>query len=304
MKKILLIGSKDSGGKNDVRDMLKSLSSQLEGAELSTVFFEDLLMTVKTGSQQIIDTVSGVDLATADIIICVNWYKGGPKSLYRDLGFAIALYLEKNGVEFWNSEMLKQRSISKVSAMMQLSLLGMSVPTTYFSLDLAKMLQAVSEIPFVFKSSIASRGADNFLCNSIEEAMQHVSSNEPNYFIAQDCIANDADLRVICFGGEPSLVIERRRKSNDTHLNNTSQGAEAVLKELDEIDAKIIEECKKICYNMGREMAGIDVLPVKDKPGEYVYLEVNAVPQLTSGTFVEEKMAAMAQALKKEKGES
>lgn len=302
MKKLILLGSKDADGKNDVRDILRYISTQFTDTNVETVFLEDLLIIAETGKQQIIDVATGKDISEADMVVSVNWYKGGPKSLYRDVGFAVALYLEGKGVTFWNSEMRAQRSISKVSAMVQLSLLGMPIPKTYFSLDPKKLVAAVTEKPFVFKSAIASRGADNFVCDNVQEALKHVQADQPNHFIAQEFIHNDADLRVVCFNGEPSLVIERRRTSDDTHLNNTSQGAKATLKKVGELDTKTVEECKKICYNMGREMAGIDILPVNGSDDEYVYLEVNAVPQLTSGSYVDEKMAALAQALKKEKG--
>lgn len=303
MKKIILLGSKNSGGKNDVRDMHQSLARHSKEADITVVFFEDLLMSVTSEAQSFIDTASGKDMSEADLVVAVNWYKGGPTSLYRDVGFALALYLKSKGVEFWNSEMLKQRSISKVSAMMQLSLLGLPVPTTLFSLSADALFAAVNFTPFIFKSAIASRGADNFLCDSVADAKEQATVNQSNHFMVQEYIPNKSDLRVVCFGGEPKLAIERSRRNDDSHLNNVSQGADAKLKEISELSLQMIEECKKICYNMGREMAGIDVLPEKDKPEHYVYLEVNAIPQLTSGAFVDEKMAALAATLLNSKEE-
>jgi len=301
IKKIILLGSKDAGGKNDVHDMARHLENKLDRVELTTVFLEDLLLNVGTDKQSVVDLQSGRDLKDADLVVAMNWYRGGPKSLYRDVMFAVALYLDKHGVSFWNSEARQQRSISKVSAMMQLSLLGLPVPATLFSLDADHLIHSVKNEPFILKSAIASRGADNFLCQDIHEAKSKLTSKTPNHFMVQEHIENDRDLRIVCFGGEPQLVIERRRTSTDTHLNNTSQGAEAKLEEVESLSSKIVDECRQICYNMGREMAGIDLLPANNSD-RYVYLEVNAIPQLTSGSFVDEKMAALAKVLNEQKG--
>lgn len=297
MKRITLLGSKDPGGKNDINIMFDKVSGQTD-VEVNKVFFEDLLMHVKTGQQSIVDSISGEDLADADFVIAVNWYKRGKSSINRDFGFATALYLKDRGVAFWNSEMGNQRSVSKLSAMMQLSLADIPVPETYFSLNSELLAQSVASTPYILKSAAASRGNDNYLCNSSNEIAEKVNSDGPNHFLVQEFIPNESDLRVVCFGGEPAMVIERRRINDDTHMNNTSQGAEATTKEIADLPPKIIEECKNICYSMGREMAGIDLL-FESGSDRHVYLEVNAVPQLTSGSFVDQKMAVLAQSINK-----
>ena len=48
---------------------------------------------------------------------------------------------------------------------------------------------------------------------------------------------------------------------------------------------------------MQREMAGIDLIPDSSAPGGYACLEVNAIPQLTSGYGVDVKMSEFAQSL-------
>lgn len=298
MQRILLIGSKDPAGKNDIVQMHQQLTGLLKNADLKLANWEDLVVTIETGSQKIIDANNN-DVADNDLVLAFNWYKSGQGGLYRDLAFTLGLYLEHHGVKFWNSEIANQRSTSKLSATMQLSLLGLPVPKTRFSLDSSKLLQETLSTPFICKSAVASRGADNYFCHSIDEAKSHLDNGSTNHFIIQEYIDNEADWRIICFGGQPKLAIERRRQSDDTHLNNTSQGANAQLIEFDKLPAKVIDECKQICYKMGREMAGIDVLPERGNQEQYVYLEVNAIPQLTSGSFVDEKMKVLAESLNK-----
>ena len=80
-------------------------------------------------------------------------------------------------------------------------------------------------------------------------------------------------------------------------MNNTSLGAKASLVELSELDPKIIADCQKICLLMGRELAGIDFMIANDGSSRQVFLEVNAIPQLTSGSFVEEKLHSLVEAV-------
>lgn len=295
MKKIILIGSKNSEGKNDVR----RLSDSFNTGKTSTgvVFWEDLLFDITRHDQKVIDAVSGTDLKAGDLIIAVNWYKTGSKAIYRDVAYALALYLRRQKIEFWNAEMGNQRSTTKLSAMMQLALAGYDIPATLFSLTPGHLLNRKSVFPMIVKGATASRGHDNFLISDSGELAAQLGKDEVNHYLLEEFIPNDSDLRVICIGGEPGLVIRRRRVSQATHLNNTSQGAKAELVPLENLPAELKEDCRKICQLMGREMAGIDILEANDASSRKVFLEVNAVPQLTSGTFVDEKLTAISSAV-------
>jgi glutathione synthase/RimK-type ligase-like ATP-grasp enzyme len=114
----------------------------------------------------------------------------------------------------------------------------------------------------------------------------------------QEFISNDFDVRVVCFDGRPQLVIKRQRTSDGTHLNNTSQGAEATLLELSGLPESVLAEVPKICDAFGRQMAGVDYIVANDGTSRYICLEVNAVPQLTSGSFTQEKRLRLGDAIK------
>lgn len=297
MKKVIFLGSKDAGEKNRVQLLAQRVAS--DAVAVRTVYFEDLLFTINGEHQSVIDTVSRQDIADAELVLAVNWYRNGRLSLYRDVAFATALYLEARGVALWNQEMLHQRSTTKLSAMMQLALAGLPVPATWFSLDGAVLTAAADGYPLICKAVAASRGRHNYLIESAAELQQRLAGEAPNSFMLQAFIPNDSDLRVVCFGGEPHLVIRRSRQDHSSHLNNVSQGAKAKLLPAEALGPELQGQCRQICRLMGREMAGIDLLLPDGGLSQGVFLEVNAVPQLTSGAFVDEKLAALKSAIEK-----
>ncbi len=293
MKHVLVIGSTNSGGKNDPSIMAEHL--QNAGHDVSLCYWEDLVFDISTGDVKILTGDS--DLASdlhPDLVIAVGWYKSGKEAYYRDLAFSLALYLEKANVKFWNSEMKHQRSTTKLSCMVQLALEGVSVPHSLFSLNAQKL--PLSEGAAVIKAISASRGESNYLVNSRAEA-KDVLTKMPMSLV-QPFMPNDHDLRVICFGGEPSLFLRRSRGENAaTHLNNTSQGGSAEWLDKESISEELLTASHKISIIMKREMGGIDFIPDPSSPYGYSCLEVNAIPQLTSGYDTKNKLHELAIAI-------
>lgn len=301
MKKLVILGAKDPQGKNDVSLLGSAIEKRAAAKYLTvTMYFEDLVFDISQSSQRIWDAVSGMDLADADLVIAFNWYKAGSSSFYKDVALAVGLYLQSHKVEVWNKEILLQRSTTKLSAMMQLAINGFDIPRTAYSLSPQLLIKEAQAFPIVLKAMAASRGKNNFLVKSQSELEDLLAKNsQPNQFIIQEYIPNDGDFRIICFAGEPVLAINRRRRSNSTHLNNTSLGAEASLVPLDKLDRDIISDCKKICTIMGRDMAGIDLIQANDGLSRQVFLEINAIPQLTSGTYVNNKLDFLSESITK-----
>ncbi len=294
MKNVLVIGSRFSGTKNDPSVIAQSIASDIVVPRL--VYWEDLVFDISTNNVSV--TVEGADLFSTpiDLVIAVGWYKSGARSLYRDVAYSFALVLADKGITYWNTEMGNQRSTSKLSTMVHLALNDISVPRTLFSLS-SHLLEGMLSFPFIAKAVAASRGNLNFLIKDASETARFV--DEKVYFILQPFLLNDHDLRVICFGGKPNLVLKRSRgESSNTHLNNTSQGGNAEWIPLSLIDSRLLTFCEKISTISGREMAGIDLIPDESAPYGYSCLEINAVPQLTSGTDTDKKMTAFREALR------
>lgn len=293
MKKILIIGSKHSGKKNNPSEMAAGLRSA--DIDLKIVYWEDMLFEVKAGMVRVL--CDGVDILAdkPSLVIAIGWYKNGKKSIYRDMAFSLALMMKNVGIKFWNSEMVNQRSITKLSCMVQLALAGIPVPDTYFSLDTRVSVGAL-DMPFIAKAASASRGVLNFLIKEDDDLKQVYDAD--SYFIIQPYLENDHDLRVICFDGAPKLILKRSRHANvDTHLNNTSMGANASWIDLNSIKPDMLVVSEKICKVTGREMAGIDFIPDSKSTIGYSCLEVNAIPQLTSGTDSNIKLSTLLEVI-------
>jgi glutathione synthase/RimK-type ligase-like ATP-grasp enzyme len=292
MKKIYVIGSRNSGGKNDPQSIASAARAD------KVIYWEDLLFEISQAGSKVIDKVSGADLKDASLVVALNWYKNGALSIYRDAAYTVALYLEHHQVKFWNSEMGMQRSTTKLSSMMQLALNGFDVPRTSFSLSNDSLMAAAGTFPLIIKDAAASRGKHNYRIDDKAQLEGYLADQDgPNRYMMQELIPNDSDLRIVCFGGTPKLVIKRSRADDSTHLNNTSRGGQAELVDLGELDPKLITDCQKICRLTGREMAGIDLMVSNEGLSRQVYLEVNAIPQLTSGTFIDQKLEALADSL-------
>lgn len=296
MKKVVILGSLDSGTKNNPYTLSQHLRSK--GYDVDVYFWEHIVFDIKTGNVKI--SSQSKDIAAdmkPDLVIALGWYKQGSKSFYRDVAYATSLYLKHHNIPFWNSEMGQQRSTTKLSCMVQLALRDIAVPSTLFAID--GSLIEIPEPPFIAKAISASRGESNFLITSRAQA-KDLLKDETNKYIVQPFMPNDHDLRVICFGGEPSLVLKRSRKEgSESHLNNTSQGGNAEWLNIADIDEKLLTVSREICIIMGREMGGIDFIPDSSSPFGYSCLEVNAIPQLTSGHDTLKKLDILAESILK-----
>ena len=292
MKRVLVIGSLNSGGKNDPAAISRHL--QKSGHEATLCYWENLVFDIATNEVRI--SVDGKDIARdlrPDLVVAVGWYKSGKQAYYRDIAFATALYLERAGITFWNSEMKHQRSSTKLSCMVQLALEGLPVPRTQFSL---KSEYELPQPPFIVKAISASRGKSNYLVDTAEEARELLASSTP--YIVQPFLPNDHDLRVVCFDGKAALVLRRSRaEAADSHMNNTSQGGNAEWLDTAELPEELLTLSSKICIILGREMGGIDLIPDAASPYGYSCLEVNAVPQLTSGFDTYKKLDVLAHSI-------
>lgn len=292
MKKVLIIGSKNIGTKNDPIKIAEDMN--LSDLEATVIYWEDIIFDIATGVVNIYANNKDIIDNKPDLVIALGWYKNGNKSIYRDVAFSLALFLQHNGIKFWNSEMGSQRSTTKLSCMVQLSLENIPIPRTYFSLNIKNSTNL--PLPFVAKAAGASRGKFNYLIKTDNDLSKIYDTDV--YYLIQPYLPNDHDLRVICFNGFPNLILKRaRRQDSETHLNNTSQGGIATWLELSDIKPELLTLSNKICKVTGREMAGIDFIPDISSSFGYSCLEVNAIPQLTSGTDSNKKLTALIDVL-------
>jgi glutathione synthase/RimK-type ligase-like ATP-grasp enzyme len=300
--KILIIGRDfHPDGKETAALIAQSLAPVLasKGAKVELLLFKDMLFDIGNESIHIQNAKTGEDIADFDAVLMTNWFSHA--SVRKDIAHTIALYLNKHDVPLLNGEALHSRSTSKLSQMMLAALNGVSIPRTIFSLRLQHLEHYLQEaklgLPFVFKDAQASRGASNYLLNDIGEIADHAENHsERSPFMAQEYIASDkSDFRFFVAGGKIQLVI-KRTGSSESHLHNTSQGAQTKLVPVTEFSKEVVDMVTAMSKLLHREVTGIDIMfDVKtDKP---YFLEANPIPQIATGSNVDAKLRALADAL-------
>ncbi len=254
--------------------------------EADIVLFEDLTFTIHKNTPSI-TFKGGVDVATYDLVYVKNW------RAHQGAASALACYLKGKKTKLVCSELNVFRAMDKITEAFLLTTNGIPYPDTVFTVHSKDIIEAIKSdsgfsFPLVMKAIDGSAGEDNYLVHSDVQLMEIITKHPDVQFMVQTLIENDGDHRIILMGFAPKLSFKRTRTDDTTHLNNTSQGASAVLTNLKTYSDAVIEDCVKAARLVQREIAGADVLFDK-VTGEHVILEVNASPQLATGAFVKEK---------------
>ena len=291
-KSVVIIGSKVPTDKNNTSIIADALSKK--NITVHKLYWENLLIEIKKGYLEVRHSGRSLKDYGPSNVLMFGWYQS---AIYKELAFVVAQYLHNNEIDFWNSESLSQRSTGKLSCLAKLASSGVPVTETVFSLDFSNLNSDEYKFPFILKASMASRGKRNFLITDQNEFEGHAFDGA-NDLMMQPFLPNDHDLRVICYNSEPMLILKRSRLAGSrSHLNNVSAQGKAEWTAIDDVPSALLLNSKKICTVLNREMCGIDYIPDEKSSFGYSCLEVNAIPQLTSGYDVSTKMDSLAQTL-------
>ena len=201
---------------------------------------------------------------------------------------AIVQYCEYFGIRYTDGYLNRLMLDSKIGTQFLLWFNGIrNWPHTFYgNVDEMKRRFAEFGEDVILKDNEGSRGRLNFLIHSVAEVDQIHNDNPGKHFMLQQFIANQGDLRILIFDGKPVLAIERKG-DGVSHLNNTSQGGSARIVPVESIQQKVIDMCIKAAEVTKLQVAGVDVMFAAD--GEPYLLEINNAPQVSSGSFKEEK---------------
>jgi len=289
-KRILIISSAEKEEAISYNDTFVKALNEGVGEDVAIEWhnYHDFVIRIDTDSLDIQLVETGESLSVFDFVYFKSFFR------YHDQAVTIATYLKHIDKPFVSSELLTYVPLTKLSQLVRLALGSLPIAKTiYMSTD--KYVEHYDDIvaelgtPFIFKATDGAGGRDNYLIRSRDQLIDAVAEGQPNHFITQEFIENDSDLRVIVLGREPQMVIKRTR-SGDTHLNNTSQGADASLLDVAELSDYDREISLKAAALMGRETAGVDLMYELGTGKPYI-LEVNASPQIGTGAFTDEKIA-------------
>lgn len=290
MKRILIISSaEDQENMAHNEAFVNSIRQRLpDDCHIEWTNFHGICVEMGTDKLQVFLRRNGMALSEFDFVYFKSYFR------YSEFAGVIATYLEKEDKKFVCSELRHHIPLTKLTQFARMANAGLPIIKTVFMLtdEFRESFTELSEklgVPFIFKSIDGKGGDDNFLVQTETQFMDILDTLSDRQFVAQAFIANDSDYRVLIVGGEIKLVIKRQRAADETHLNNTSQGADASLLSLKDMDEDIQALCKRAAFVMQRETAGVDLLFEAGTSAPYI-LEVNASPQVGTGTFLAEKV--------------
>ena len=288
--KILILSSAESPrGIRLNNGFVKRLNARLSDDEqVEWHNYNDIGMSVNGGKISAYIIKNGRELTSFKAVYFKTYYR------YIEQAAFIAEVLRAAEVPVTGSELDSYVPVHKLSQMARLASAGVPVPPTVY-MSLKHYLKHYEELrsklgePFVFKVIDGNSGEDNYLVKNKRDLAAIVKANPERHFIAQTFIANDSDMRVLIIKGKIKLLIERRRKDDSTHLNNTSRGAGSRLVPLKDLDKSLQRLALKAAKSMRRDVAGVDLM-LETGTGRPFVLEVNPSPQIASGAFQAQKL--------------
>jgi len=261
------------------------------GMQLFQGSLKDLQICFKNNSLKIIESMTGMDLAEFDLVYFELFHKRQQQAL------VAAKYLDYCQISYFTPEVGRFTPLSKIGQQALMVNQNLPLPdgisTSAHHLRKLFRKNPPYSYPFILKSIQDFGGNNNFLIHNYAELKAKLTEHSSVAFIAQPFIANEFDYRVLILGGEIKLVMKRARIAEDTHLNNTSQNAEASIFDASVLTPKQREDSLKAARLVGREQfCGLDLL-INKNTGEHIILEINEAPAIQLGADPEQKMQVL-----------
>lgn len=268
------------------------------GARYQCANYDSLLFRISPALVQVISIAP----AEADIAqYALVYFKTHVKNT--EMAATVAEYLHYKAVPFIDKELGTYTSNSKLSEYLKMACQNLPVPSvicakTPLLRERFETIKAELGLPFILKEVASDKGLNNYLINTHKDFLSILdAAPEEHLYIAQTYVPNDGFLRVYVFGREIALVIRRKFDTHKdrlrNHLNKPAGGANATLLEPQRLTSDVQDICIRAAECMNRQIAGIDIIQDKITKKWYI-LEVNTAPQLKGGSFVEEKIRAVA----------
>lgn len=304
-KDVLVLFSYRNHKRGYIEMLFNRLSAKAETTNLQLFrgSLSDLQIKIKNNSMSIVESLTGRDLTSFDLVYFELWHKAQPQAL------AASRHLEHNKIPYFSKEVKNIVPITKVGELAVLTDKTIPLPDTFISSarEIKKAFKGNPPInyPIIVKAADACGGKCNFLIKSYQELEATLDANKGTQFIIQEFIPNDCDYRCLVLGGKIELVLKRTRDAGSkSHLNNTSAGAvgEAVPVDVLSKDAKaaVIKAAKVLNRS---EFSGVDLMLDKRNGNPYI-LEVNQMPQIEIGAEIDKKMMVLLSYMEKIAGKS
>jgi glutathione synthase/RimK-type ligase-like ATP-grasp enzyme len=289
MKRILVIGSKraDASKIEPLSDIAAYLQRTIDvdSNDIAVQHCQlDELVHVLDGPTTTISVAeTGEALESYDFV----WFRGKLAPSLNELGI-VTQYLQRKQVPFANHSYADRAPFGKLAQMYLLSTLNLSYPKTVSTIA-DHMPAAVARefsYPIILKAIHAGHGHSNYLVRDEPHLRELLAAEPDTIFVAQTYIPNEGDYRLLIVGDQELIIL--RKGSEDSHLNNTSQGGAATLVSPADFPANILADARKFAQACNYAIAGVDVM-FGSQDGQPYFLEANSQPQLMSGAFTDEK---------------
>lgn len=261
------------------------LAGALDGQlEVTTATLPELIY--QTGKRtRIWHPTAGYDLADFDAVIVRKVGR------YQELAIAAAHYVQSKHIPFSDSYLLASGN-GKLACAFIRALHGLPVPETFYGPADQLLAHNLVAFPAIVKADIAQAGQDNYCVNDNAEYRQVLQKHADRVMVTQPYIPNDGDYRILVMNYKPVLAI-LRQKADGTHLNNTSMGGQATLVDVSTLHERLLSSAVQASRVEKLQVAGVDIM-IDTTTGLHTILEVNRAPQIPSGMFIDEKIAAYA----------
>jgi glutathione synthase/RimK-type ligase-like ATP-grasp enzyme len=276
-----------------------SIARHTKHTTITYASYDELCYQTGEGGNRVTLRATGQDIADFSMV----YFK--TTTFYMDVAAATARYLEEQNVPFLDEAIKHFPGTSKLYQYIILTAAGVAIPRSVFVMpsvlpDSFDMIAERLGVPFVLKDIHGNKGEHNYVITDEATFKRYANEllEERVQAVAQAFVENDGDYRVLVFGNKIRLVIERKRRDNSTHLNNTSQGAAADVVPARVLPPLVQRQCLTGSRVMGRQISGVDIVYDKVRKAWYC-LEVNDGPQLATGVFRAEKHALVAQYLER-----
>jgi glutathione synthase/RimK-type ligase-like ATP-grasp enzyme len=289
MKKVLILTSKVMSGKKPTylteAAFHAKLTGMLEGQlEVTMATLPELIYQTGTRTR-IWHPTAGYDVADFDAVVVRKVGR------YQELAIAVAHYVHSKDIPFSDSYLLASGN-GKLACAFIRALRGLPVPETLYGPTEQLLAHNLVAFPSIVKADIAQAGGDNYYVKDSGEYRQIHERHRDDMMVTQPYIPNDGDYRILVMNYKPVLAI-LRQKAAGSHLNNTSMGGQAHLVDLSTLQKGLLRSAVQASRVEKLQVAGVDIM-VDATKGHHTILEVNRAPQIPSGTFIDEKIAAYA----------
>ncbi len=260
-------------------------NGHLNNCNIKTIALEDIVFRISSKSIELL--INGEDqFIDLDFVYFKSW-----ESLPEIAG-ALASALKARGIPFIDQS-VSTSGFSKLPMMVRFSAANVPIARSLYAMHLqADHVEEYIGLPCIIKAVHGQKGRDNHLITTGKELKEFVSSHDISNYLVQEFIANDGDYRIWVYGGKVRGGLYRKA-SGDTHLNNTSAGAEAELLDDDSISRKLSDISIAAAAACSLSISGVDVIKKTDSE-EYYVIEANQGSQVVTGAYIDVKMKAFA----------